>query len=180
MNQIKSTDYPAIYEMLGIDTGNLGCIMIDTEELIISDIIKDEDYYYSDEHQYVNGNVSEEVPHLTLLYGLMRSGKELRPHVDIVLSGWQLPTIKVKEVGFFYGHGGEYVTLVAHIEVTDELKQGHARLSLLPHINTFDEYHPHITLAYVKASSDWEQYIKDLKFKFDGAEIVAKAINYGS
>lgn len=179
MNQVKASDYPAVYEALGIDTGKLGCIMVDVEELIISDIIKDEDYYYSEEKKYVNGNVSEDVPHMTLLYGLMRSGPELRPHVEMVLQDWRLPKIKISHVGFFYGHDSEYITLVAHIEVTDELKSGNARLRLLPHIDTFDEYRPHVTLAYVKASSDWNKYIEDLNFKFGGAEVEALAINYG-
>lgn len=179
MNIIKSTDYPAVYEMLGIDTGKLGCVMIDTEELIISDVIKEEDYYYSAEHDYVSGNVSEDVPHMTLLYGLLRSGPELQVHIHSVLSGWQLPSIRIKDVGFFYGENSDFISIIAHVEVTDELREGHARLSLLPHINTFDEYKPHITLAYVKSTSDWETYIKDLNFKFEGAEIEAKAINYG-
>lgn len=179
MQEVKAADFPEVYTALGIDTGKLGCIMLDTEQLVIDDIIKDEDYYYSDKHTYVNGNVSEDVPHITLLYGLLRSGPELQPHVDMVMGGWKMPPVKVKEVSFFYGEDSEFVTIVALIEVTPELTEAHQRLSLLPHINTFGEYKPHLTLAYVKSSSDWQQYVKDLNFKFGGAEIEVVGLNYG-
>ena len=87
MNEIKSTDFAEMYAQLGIDTGKLGCIMIDTEPLVNSDIIPEEDYYYSEDQKWVQGNVSEEVPHVTLLYGLLRSGNELKKHIYTVLDG---------------------------------------------------------------------------------------------
>lgn len=179
MKEVKSTDYPAIYKGLGIDTGKLGCIMIDTEPIVISDVIKDTDYYYSDEHQYVNGNVSEDVPHVTLLYGLMRSGPELQVHVDTVLKDWQLPEIVIDKVSFFYGEESDYVTIIALIKVTDALNEGHQRLSLLPHINTFGTYKPHLTLAYVKAESNWQEYVEELNKTLAGKSISAIGINYG-
>lgn len=179
MNEVKATDYKEVYAQLGIDTGKLGCIMVDTEPLVISDIIKEEDYYYSDEHKWVNGNVSEDVPHVTVLYGLLRSGKELERHVTTVLEGWVLPGVRIQNVSFFYGNNGEYITIIALIEVNNPLKEGHQRLSLLPHINTFGEYKPHITLAYVKASSDWQNYVMELAKKFAGKEIDVKGVNLG-
>ena len=113
------------------------------------------------------------------MFGLLRSGQELKKHVTAVLEGWELPNIKIKEVNFFYGQTGEYVTIVALVDVTDELKEGHQRLSLLPHINTFGEYKPHITLAYVKASADWEGYVGELDKKFRGQFVAVKGVNLG-
>lgn len=179
MNEVKSTNYPQLYEELGIDTGRLGCIMVDTEPLVNSDIIPESAYYYSEEHKWVNGNVSEDVPHVTLMYGLLRSGQEMKRHITAVLEGWQLPDITIKEVNFFYGHGGDYITIVAMVDVTDALREGHARISLLPHINTFGDYKPHITLAYVKANSDWTTFVAELDQKFKGKAIAVKAVNLG-
>ena len=113
------------------------------------------------------------------MFGLLRSGQELKKHVTAVLEGWELPNIKIKEVNFFYGQTGEYVTIVALVDVTDELKEGHQRLSLLPHINTFGEYKPHITLAYVKASADWVGYVGELDKKFRGQFVAVKGVNLG-
>lgn len=179
MNEIKATNYLTVYEDLGIDTGRLGCIMVDTDPLIISDVVKESDYYYSEDQKWVQGNVSEEVPHVTILYGLMRSGLEMRKHVTAVLEGWELPSITIKEVSFFYGHGGDYITIIALVDVTDALKEGHQRLSLLPHVNTFGEYKPHITLAYVKASADWQTYVAELNQKFRGEAVAVRGVNLG-
>lgn len=179
MNEVKSTDYPTVYEDLGIDTGNLGCVMIATDPLVISDIIDEEDYYYSTEHKYINGNVSEDVPHVTLLYGLMRSGPELKKHIASVLAGWSYPDILIDSVGFFYGSNSEYVTIIAFVNVTDQLLEGHQRLSLLPHINTFGSYKAHITLAYVKTSSDFQGYVDQLNERFANKTITAKGIDIG-
>lgn len=110
---------------------------------------------------------------------LLRTGTEMERHVSAVLEGWVLPDITIKEVSFFYGHGGEYITIIALVDVSDGLKEGHQRLSLLPHVNTFGEYKPHITLAYVKASADWTTFVANLDKKFRGQPVKVKSINLG-
>jgi 2'-5' RNA ligase len=177
--QIKASDYPEMYQALGIDTGRLGCIMFKTEPIVISDVISEADYYYSDTKSYVKGNVSEDVPHVTLLYGLMRSGVELEQHVRTVLTGWVLGSVKIDRVSFFYGESSEYITIVAMVAVSDELREAHARLSLLPHINTFDEYRPHITLAYVSSSAPWQRYVSELNDLLAGTSITTVSIDLG-
>lgn len=179
--EIKASDYPEVYANLGIDTGRLGCIMLDTEPIIISNIIDEQDYYYADpkDKPYAQGNVSESVPHVTLLYGLMRSGKELAPHVTAVMTGWRPEPIRIDEVSFFYGDNGEYITVIALLEVTDNLSEAHQRLSLLPHINTFGIYKPHLTLAYIKSSSDWEGIVNRLSSELAGKEIDPLQLNLG-
>ena len=70
MNQLSAQQYASVYQELGIDTNNLGCIMLNTEPLKVSDILSPDELYYAnnDEHKYVSGIVSETVPHLTVLY----------------------------------------------------------------------------------------------------------------
>lgn len=194
MTEISSRNFPEVYEDLGIDTGNLGCIMIDTVPIAISDVIPEDALYYSDEHEYVKGNVSENVPHMTLLYGLLNSGPAMKKHVERVLEwpvindglttpadppAWFPPKVYIDEVSFFYGADSDFVTIIALVQVNPGLLEGHQRLSLLPHINTFGEYKPHITLAYVKASSDWESYVRKLNEKYTGTGVPTVGINLG-
>lgn len=180
MNEIKSTDYPEVYIDLGIDTGKLGCIMLDLEPIVISDIVNEDDYFYSDEQEFVQGNVSENVPHCTLLYGLMRSGLELKKHVDAVLMQWTIPTVKIDNVSFFYGKDNTYITVIALLDISPELTEANARLRLLPHIDTFGQYRPHMTLAYLKTESNWQSTVEQLNKKYAGKSIKSVAINYGS
>lgn len=170
-----------VYVDLGIDLGELGCIMLDTEKIVVSDVINEADYYTSDKHEYVAGNVSENVPHVTLLYGLMNSGEAMRKHVDAVLDGWTIANVEINEVGFFYSKDPAegYVAIVAHIKVNGALYEGNARLRMLPHIDTFPEYKPHITLAYVTDKSDYQNYIETLNERLAGKTIKVVSVNYG-
>lgn len=172
-----------MYEMLGIDTGRLGCIMLDTYPLTVSDIIPESDLYeQQDAEDYLKGYVSEKEPHVTLLYGLMRSGQELKYHVDTVLKDWSAEFVTIDEVSFFYGKdddGTQFITIIALVKTDPNLVEGNARLRFLPHVDTFPEYHPHITLAYVKSSSPWEDYIKKLDERFAGGTVAVTGLNYG-
>jgi hypothetical protein len=178
-----ASNFPQVYQDLGIDTGRLGCIMADTEPIVVHDVIPEDALYYADpdRHQWIQGIVSEKVPHVTLLYGLMRSGPELQKHVDAVLDGVVLDRVTIERVEFFYSNdpGENYVTLVAGLQVSDALADANARLRLLPHIDTFPQYKPHITLAYVKNTSDWTTYISPLEDKLKGIEVRITGLNYG-
>lgn len=177
--------YKEVKEAIG--SGNsLGCIMIDTEPIVVSDVISDLDYYYSDKHDYVNGNVSEDVPHCTLLYGLLRSGPQWEVLVNKLLQikdgvpgRWFPEELVIDKVSFFYGQESDYVTIIALIKVTDDLLEGNNRLKRLWHTQDFPDYKPHITLAYVKASSPWEDYVRQLDTKLMGTSIKTIGINLG-
>jgi hypothetical protein len=51
---------------------------------------------------------------------------------------------------------------------------------LLPHIDTYPEYKPHITLAYLKADSDWQTYVEPLSERLRGASVGAKGLTMGT
>ena len=178
-NTIKAFDYPEMYEALGIDTSDMGCVMFNTEPIVISNVIDERDYFYSEEQEYVKGNVSESVPHVTLLYGLLNNPKVIEKHVNTVLGEWDIESLTIDEVSFFYGKDTEYITIIALVDVTDKLLEGHQRLSLLPHINTFGEYNPHITLAYVKLSAPWSEYVTKLNSLYKGTVIKTTDLNLG-
>jgi 2'-5' RNA ligase len=125
--------------------------------------------------------VSENVPHCTLLYGLLRPGPELRKHVDTVLKGWEAKDVTVAGVAIFETSKDDVdcVCIVAQLEITDELVEANARLRLLPHIDTHAEYLPHITLAYLKADCDWQAYVRPLSDRLRGMSVNAVGVNYG-
>ena len=181
-NQITAMQYPDVYKELGIDLGNLGCIFLDVEPLEVSDLIPEDELYYSGNHKYVSGVVSEDIPHMTVLYGLMRTGSEMRRHVDAVLDGWLPDMVIIDNVAAWEStyEDDPYYCIVAKIQVTDQLKEGNGRLRFLPHVDTFIDYAPHITLAYIKKDEAFrDDLVYALNERFAGKEVKVKGINYG-
>lgn len=135
-----------IYDDLGVDFDNLGCIMV---KMTKPDISLPEWYeYYSPDPKkfWIKGVVADDA-HVSLKYGLFQEVK--REHVDAVLEGWELEDIYMKEIVVFDSPPGEdYKCIVLAME-SPSLNDANARLSMLPNINTFKEYVPHLTLAYV-------------------------------
>lgn len=186
MNPVSATQFPEMYRDLGIDTGDLGCIMINTEPLQVSDIIAPEDLYQPEESEHEMGAVGETSPHLTLLYGLMNDGDAMQKHVDTVLADWSLDVVEIGSVDYFDQvddeTGTEYYCLIAKLVVTPELLEGNARLQLLPHINTYPmSYVPHISLAYVNKIDEakLDEYLKALNARFALETVNTTEVNYG-
>ena len=182
-----------MYEWLGINLSDLGCIMLDLEPLgtpqyFCQDGVTDYDYglslYNSPDKEkfWIDGYVGLKTAHITLLYGLTQPGLSFKPHVDAVLDGWKLDEVEIDHFGYFESPYPDepYYCIVAHIKPTPELIEGHERLELLPHINTFAGYKPHSTIAYIKRNDemrDW--FIKDLNNAFAGKKMKITGINYG-
>jgi hypothetical protein len=111
MDQISSQQFPQVYEDLGIDTNDLGCIMLDVEPIEVSSVIDPEDLYHDPEDEFAQAIISEDTPHVTLLYGLISSGPAMRKHVDTVLDGWELGSVQITAVTAFAGNP-DYTPLV--------------------------------------------------------------------
>lgn len=163
--EFKAHNFPEVYKDLGIDLRELGCIMVDTEPLPNFTINPDILYTSPDPNKFwIKGQVSQETPHVTLLYGLLPS--VTRSHVDTVLDGQVPETVSIKGVGHFDSpyEDEEYYCLVAHVDVGDPsweektLTEANERLSLLPHVKTFPGYKAHLTLAYVRKDAFGETY----------------------
>jgi len=140
-----------------------------------------DDLHYSmnPERAFIQGqNPATHVQHITLLYGLLPGVTQ--QHVIDVMQGWQPPADLMHDwVERFpspYGADdpdADYECLVARFDGqgsdnVSALADAHARLSLLPHIDTFPEFKPHATLAYVKsgAAQNWEETLNMETFTF--------------
>ncbi len=182
---VSAQQFSKVYEQLGINVGDLGCIMLNTEPLKVSDIVPEEALYFANDkvnHKYVDGIVSEDKPHVTLLFGLMESGPTWKKQIDEVLEGWALKTVEVSNVSFFESNydDEQYYCLVAELTLTPKLVEGNSRLRLLPHIDTFPEYKAHITLAYIKQDATLrDELLYALNNRFAGAQVKVTGLNYG-
>lgn len=128
--------------------------MLDIKKGSIPKLLDEKDLYTSknDEIFWIKGFVADKKAHVTLLYGLMKSGKIYEKYIKKLLKNWKLDSVEVERVDYFEGQleNEPNYCIVAHIKVTPKLLEGHERLQFLPHIDTFPGYKPHMTIAYVK------------------------------
>ena len=181
VKQIAASDYPDLYDDIDLIPEKPGCIMLDVVPLQVGRHVDspEEDLIVEEEGEHAMGLVGETEPHVTLLYGLLENGNIWKDKVDELLSDWELTELELSYVDYFKTK--DAFAIVAHVKLTPELVDGHERLTLLPHINTFSEYKPHITLAYVKpdpkVASKW---IASLNPIYKDAKVSVKGINYGA
>lgn len=157
--QLNSNQFPQVYEDLALDLSKLGCVMLDIDHEFPALPAKLQSilYYTKNEDRFwIDGYVAQDNAHVTLLYGLLHEAQSYKKHIISVLSGWSIEFVTIKDIGFFPSpfKDDPYFCIIAKIEVSPELKDGHQRLQLLPHVDTYPEYKPHITLAYVEATED--------------------------
>lgn len=165
MLQLNSHNFKEIYCRLGINLNQLGCVMLDIEPLSNMYSIEFDGaavalYYAKNRERFwIDGWVVNKAAHITLLYGLLQEAKNYKQHIERVLEGWELNEVEIDNIGYFDSpyQDEPYYCIVAHIKVTPELMEGHQRLELLPHINTFTGYKPHMTICYIDKTQG-EQY----------------------
>lgn len=177
-------DLTDVYAQLGIAQDNLGCIMLKVEPLKVSDIIADEDLYQTGNpnRYWLNGIVSENFAHCTLLFGLMESGQAWKSYVDKALEGWSLDSVTVDEVSFFESAymDEKYFCVIAKLVVTPELLDANGRLRRLPHIDFHDIFVAHVTLAYIKDDLEIrDAAVYALNNRFLGKRLITQGLDYG-
>ena len=179
----KAHDFTQVYKELGYDLSKLGCIMLDLEPLELL-VDKDKLYYASNKDRFwIDGLVADKTPHVTLLYGLLRSGLEMKKHVDTVLSGVDIGSVTIDHVGYFESpyEDEDYYCMVAHLRLTEQLTEANERLKYLPHINTFPGYKAHFTLAYIKKDDEYrDTFMRNANKQLAGNKVKAGALNYGN
>jgi hypothetical protein len=181
----NANHFREMYAELQINIDKLGCIMLNIDGSAIPKL-PDESILYFTAHPdrfWIKGFVAGEVPHVTLLYGLMESGQKNKAYVDKVLNGWSIGSVTIDHVDFFNTpyQDEPYYCIIAHLAITPELLEGHQRLEFLPHINTFPDYKAHITIAYIKSKNNvalhntLEFYNEALR----GKTLPVTGLNYG-
>ena len=138
-----------IFEMQGIQVDKLGCIMAKYWKPLQLLKAIDPLLVYKDEAKNIPG--IEMQSHVTLLFGLMKSGLEQMDVVDEALKDWtrsRSAFFKPSHISVFETDNPWDVVVIEPLYV-DEFVKAHQALSKLPHVNTFPEYKPHMTLAYI-------------------------------
>lgn len=178
-------EFDELMKVLGINTNELGCVMLPVEPFDLfgdgrDKLLDPADLYVADDPAlfWVNGDVSDKA-HITLLYGLMEPAYEQRGAVDKVLETWERPEYLIPENFTFFPapNGGDYAAIVVTID-DPHLEEAHQRLSYLPHVDTFAVYQSHMTLAYVKfeAAQKWIDILDEAQFHIYPKE----GLDYGS
>lgn len=138
-----------------------GCVMLDVENIDTKDLIPTSLLYTSPhpDRIYINGRPRQS--HISLKYGILRS--DLFPSVTMyedevrrLLSNWEKPsTVTIESIENFGSAypDEQYHCLVAKIHIDSSLKEANNKLSWLPHLDKFNDYKPHITLAYIQPVS---------------------------
>jgi 2'-5' RNA ligase len=128
-----------------------GCAMlyIDFDESILTSTISNVDVYDDENGHY--GLETE--PHVTLLYGLHTNVPD--GVVSQIINQVPFGDIKLTNPSIFEGNP-DYDVL--KFDASGEgLERANELLKKLPHSNDYPEYHPHMTVAYLKKGK-WQQY----------------------
>ncbi len=182
--QVSVRDMPTLYDELVVDQAMVsdaslrGCIMLKTEKLDVLSLMSGHESELAQDVAMDRSPVPGETsPHVTLLYGLLNNGNTWKDSVDEVLSGWSVETVTIEDIGFF--ELPDSYAIIAHIKKTTELVEGHDRIGLLPNAETFSEYKPHMTLAYIRKDADLGKWIQNLGTAYNGKELATDGIDYG-
>lgn len=184
MVELNSNMYPEVYKTLGIEIADLGFVGLDIEPFDVSSLVEGgvDDLYVTKHPKrfWIHGAVAEQSAHMTLIFGLLQKGYEVRELIDQVLDAWTPPPIEIDHVSYFPSNYSDeqYDCIIGHVKLTPEIIEGHQRLLLLPHIDTFPEYRPHVTLAYVKQGVR-DKWINSLGPALQDKQFAVKGINYG-
>jgi 2'-5' RNA ligase len=125
-----------------------GCVMLEAQ----LDDWKDQHLDGIDENDVYDDGTGEygyeETPHLTLIYGIHEDGVDPSVIKDVIKDDIMSFSVIVDSIGYF--EGDEFDVVKYEIRESKELKK-YRKLFMKSFENTqtYKEYHPHMTLAYV-------------------------------
>jgi len=126
----------------------------------IQNLIADEDIYEEEGDQSYG---REDEPHVTILYGLHASVSDSK--IEELVEEIKPTKLTLKEISIFEGNDKYDVVKFDIIGVSKgRLSDMNAKFVKLPHTNDYPDYHPHSTIAYVKAGTG-KKYIQTLSAK---------------
>lgn len=140
-----------------------GCVMLTAELQGISPIPKDWAYKRTAHDPAYVGGIPD-VLHVTLKFGLIPS-LVTADDVFAALEDWEPPTVAVPELVRHFGpENSLYICFGLPIPFAGgpgvALREAHALLSKLPHVDTYPHYTPHVTLGYVRP--EYAEYVQRL------------------
>ena len=150
-------------------TYDYGCVMLYfnfPEIKNIHSLINSEDIYTEEGD---NSFGLEDEPHTTLLYGLHDGVTE--EDVRNVVDNFDYGTCRLTNPSLF---NSEKYDVLKYDVSGPNLHETNAELTELPHTTSFPNYHPHLTIGYIK-KGEGQKYadkLKELNFKLDPTHIV--------
>lgn len=152
-----------------------GCVMVDVpvsnwDE--ITSYIDPEDVYTGDDDTHG----IQENPHVTILYGLH---KEVTSEmVKSVFEGFTKDiNIEVNGIGIF--ENKDYDVVKFNVNPDGALQELHNKLSELPNSNSFPDYKPHITLAYIKKGLGKKYIRNEYKYEVKNVNKICYSLSNG-
>lgn len=159
-NQVKASNKP-LTEVAETKVNDYGCLMAQLNKLKnwhkVLSIIEQDDVYDDEEHQYG----MEKEPHVTVLYGFKKSVSD--KDVKTVTEKAIKEPISIEVLGISHFDGAEFDVVKFTVE-SEALRKLHKIFQKFPHVDTFKDYTPHITIAYVKKGLG-KKYDQTLKKK---------------
>jgi 2'-5' RNA ligase len=152
----------------------LGCVMVEVPVSNwneITSIIDKNDLYEVEEENYgIQDN-----PHLTLLYGLKPNitKEQVEQVLEKSVDGEKIE-IEIENIGLFENDNFDVVKF--NVKKTEQLQKLFDSLSELPNENTFPDYNPHMTIAYVKKGLG-KKYTKPYSHKVSSNDICYSMAN---
>ena len=149
-----------------------GCVMLFANvpdwDKLVKRIVKEEDVY--DDPQEPGEYGYEENPHITVIYGLHHDEIVDQGVVYNIIQETPSITSSIKEIDIFENDDRPYDVVKFNIKPTQTLLNKRDEFLEMPNTQTFPEYHPHCTIAYVKKGEGkkYKRLLKDpIKIKFD-------------
>jgi len=136
-----------------------GCLMLDLSKKIsnwkdITKIIDPNDIYIDSTDDYG----IENHPHITILYGFLPSimGEDVKEFLSDMT---QNVKFSLSGIGVFPGGEKKAFDVVKFDIISPDLQTLHERCKQIPNKETFPDYNPHMTIAYVKKETG-KKYVK--------------------
>ena len=132
----------------------------------IHDLIESDDIY-TEEGDTTFG--LEKEPHTTLLFGLHDG--VTTDDISKVLTGFKYGNCNIKNASLFENE--KYDVLKFDVD-GENLHETNTKLRKFPHTNNFPDYHPHMTIAYIKKGlgEKYTKMLEDSAFDLEPTRII--------
>ncbi|NJO91097.1 MAG: 2'-5' RNA ligase family protein [Chloroflexia bacterium] len=154
------------------DETRMGCVMIFADvpdwDKLVRRIVKEKDIYDPAEEPGEYGY--EDKPHITVAYGIHHDEVLDESAIYTKIKAMNKMKFTIKDIGVFENDDKPFDVVKFDIKPTKTLLKHREEFLEFPNTQTFTEYHPHMTIAYVKAGEGkkYKRILpKGIKFTFD-------------